>query len=104
MLECFRSNGAEDYPFDLCRFRCGRGDLYDQAEDLAANHKLNSDENRAAHEIRTLGRNGAHPEWEPVTEQMATIGWALLVWLCKHVYEHHLLVRIGHRLQDVGIA
>jgi tetratricopeptide (TPR) repeat protein len=66
---------------------CGNGDLYAQIEDLAANHKLNSDECRTAHEIRTLGRNGAHPEWEPVTEQMATIGWGLLVWLCKHVYE-----------------
>jgi tetratricopeptide (TPR) repeat protein len=66
---------------------CGKGDLYDQIEDLGASHKLNPDESRTAHEIRTLGRNGAHPEWEPVTEQMATIGWGLLVWLCKHLYE-----------------
>lgn len=66
---------------------CARGDLKEQIDDLAANHKLNADESRTAHEIRTLGRNGAHPEWEPVTEQMATIGWGLLVWLCKRIFE-----------------
>jgi tetratricopeptide (TPR) repeat protein len=66
---------------------CAKGDLKDQIEDLAANHKLKTDESQTSHEIRTLGRNGAHPEWEPVTEQMATIGWGLLIWLCKRLYE-----------------
>jgi tetratricopeptide (TPR) repeat protein len=38
---------------------CAKGDLNDQIEDLATNLKLNTDESRTAHEIRTLGRNGA---------------------------------------------
>lgn len=88
--QCWNAFGAmaRRTVHSICAERgCARGDLRDQIEELAANHTLNIEESRAAHEIRTLGRNGAHPEWEPVTEEMATSGWGLLVWLCKRLYE-----------------
>ncbi|HIA52404.1 MAG TPA: DUF4145 domain-containing protein [Candidatus Melainabacteria bacterium] len=66
---------------------CSKGDLKDQIDELCALNRLKLEEANSAHEIRTLGRNGAHPEWEPVTEEMATSGWGLLIWLCKRLYE-----------------
>lgn len=64
-----------------------KGDLFDQIEELHRDSRLSADEAAVAHELRTLGRNGVHPEWEPVSENMTAQGWGLLSWLIGRLYD-----------------
>ena len=61
-------------------------DLYTQIEYLVRGGVFSADVAQRAHAIRTLGRNGTHPEWEPVTPSMTHEGMRLLHWFVRTVY------------------
>jgi hypothetical protein len=62
------------------------GDLHSQISDLETRQRISAGNAETMHAIRTLGRNGAHPEWEKVTQEMATTGIELLIWLVRDLY------------------
>lgn len=62
--------------------------LFDQITALVGNGIFSQEIGERAHALRTLGRNAAHPEWEPVTQEMAREGIELLYWLVRTVYGH----------------
>lgn len=61
--------------------------LHQQIEDIKNRNLVSSRVADYMHALRTMGRNGAHPEWEAVTEEMAEKGMKILLWLIKEVYE-----------------
>jgi len=61
-------------------------DLAQQIDNLLANSTFTQEIADRAHEIRCLGRNGAHPEWEPLYKNHAENGLAHLIWITQKVY------------------
>lgn len=60
--------------------------LAEQIESLRANSIFTGEIADRAHEIRSLGRNGAHPEWEPLSENHVQSGLAHIIWITQKVY------------------
>lgn len=61
--------------------------LHQQIEDIEKRNLITGKVASYMHSLRTMGRNGAHPEWEEVTPEMAEKGMKILLWLVKEVYE-----------------
>lgn len=62
-------------------------DLYAEIEDLRAKGLVSNEIADRAQDLRTLGRHGAHPEWETVTEKMADLGIQHLLWIIRTLYQ-----------------
>lgn len=61
-------------------------DLKRQIDDLFNRGIFTEEIANRAHDLRTLGRHGAHPEWEIVTPEMADIGVAHMIWILQTIY------------------
>ncbi len=71
----------------LCEDKKAQGkDLFDQLKFLRDNHSVTPDLWEWAEELRVLGKHGAHPEWEEVSEDDAEYGVKFLREIVKYVY------------------
>lgn len=61
--------------------------LCQQIDDIRTRNLISSRAAEYMHSLRTMGRNGSHPEWEEITQEMADEGMKMLLWLIKDVYE-----------------
>lgn len=62
-------------------------DLATQINSLRASGELTDEVADRAHELRTLGRHGAHPEWELLTKELADEGMLHLLWIVETLYK-----------------
>jgi hypothetical protein len=58
-----------------------------QINDLLTRSLITQEVSDRMHLLRKLGRNGAHPEWEIVSSEMAKTGWETMLWLVSEVYK-----------------
>lgn len=71
----------------LCEDKNAQGkDLFDQLKFLRDNHAITPDLWEWSEELRALGKHGAHPEWEEVTEEDAEYGVKFLREIVRYVY------------------
>jgi hypothetical protein len=71
----------------LCQDKGAVGtDLYKQLLDLKDRHLITPDLYEWAEELRIVGRSGAHPEWEDVTQEDADYAVKFLREIIKYVY------------------
>jgi len=71
----------------LCKDKGGTGkDLFAQLEDLKSRQLITPDLWEWAEELRVLGRNGAHPEWEDVSQDDAEYSLNFLREIIRFVY------------------
>jgi hypothetical protein len=71
----------------LCKDKGGMGgDLYGQLKILLDNQTIAVDIWQWAEELRVLGRNGAHPEWENISADDAQYGVNFLQEIIRYVY------------------
>jgi len=61
-------------------------DLHNQIEDVLRRNLVSAEVAQRMQVLRTLGRNGAHPEWENVSQEQAEKGMELLLWIVREVY------------------
>jgi hypothetical protein len=62
------------------------GDLYGRLKDLKQKHVLTPDLWEWAEELRVVGRHGAHPEWEEVTQEDAEYAVRFLREILRYLY------------------
>lgn len=62
-------------------------DLKDQIEHLKVSGDITTEIAVRMQELRTLGRSGAHPEWEPVEQVMAEQGFKYMHWIVRQIYD-----------------
>jgi len=71
----------------LCTDKGARGkDLYEQLTYLKDNNLITPDLWEWAEELRVVGRSGAHPEWEEVSEEDAEYSLKFLREIIRYVY------------------
>jgi hypothetical protein len=71
----------------LCADKKAEGkDLFAQLHDLKTKSVVTPDLWEWAEELRVLGRNGAHPEWQEVTADDAEYGVKFLREIVRYVY------------------
>lgn len=71
----------------ICADKGAQGnDLARQINFLLANSTFTVEVADRAHEIRSLGRNAAHPEWEPLYRNHVESGLAHIIWITQKVY------------------
>lgn len=61
-------------------------DLYEQINSLKKSGVFSEELAKRAHDIRTLGKLAAHPEWERVDEETAKQSMKSLLWFISSIY------------------
>jgi hypothetical protein len=78
----------EKEPTEQERKRNSRKDLYDQIDELAAKQRITEPLRRMAHQIRLLGKKGAHSDYSDIDQSVGEGDADAAITFMRHYLEH----------------